>query len=150
MAMKDLNFEKKVEEISKTTRMIWVMFSGMHNKRKSNITFHQYLTLENISESSNCTVNEIARKMKLAQSTASQLIDRLVQAKLVIREINPENRRSMLLCLSNEGKITLKKQEESIKKGYAELLKILDSEDQDKLMEAFKVLCEIGCRIEQK
>lgn len=141
-------FKNKVEEMSKMTQTIWVMFSSMHNKRKSNITFHQYLTLENIRGLNKCTVNEIAREMKLAQSTASQLIDRLVQAKLVNREINPENRRSMLISLSREGEKALIKQEENIKKGYAELLKTFDADDQDKFLDAFRTLCEIGKRIE--
>ena len=148
--MKKIELEKKSEELGKMTQATWAMFSSMHTRRKSSITFHQYLTLEKIRERGTCTVNDIAQMMRLAQSTASQLVDRLVQAKLVNREINPENRRSLLLSLNPEGKKALIKQEENSKKGYTELLKLLDKTDQDKFIEAFRVLCEIGFRIEKK
>lgn len=131
------------------TQTIWVVFSAMHQKRKSQITFHQYLTLENIRQYKCCTINDIAAKMNLAQSTASQLIDRLVKARLIMREINPENRRSMIIQLTSEGEKVLKRQEDSIKKGYVDLLKTLSPEDQDKFIRAFQVLCEISDRIKK-
>ncbi len=141
------NFNQRADELNKMTQTIWIMFSAMHQKKKSQITFHQYLTMEKIRICKTCTINDVAQKMNLAQSTASQLIDRLVQAKLVIRETNPKNRRSMIIRLTKEGEKALKKQEENIKKGYEDLLATLPEEDQDKFLKAFRVLCDIGDRI---
>lgn len=142
--------KKKIDQISEMTTTIWLLFEGMHDKKKSDITFHQYLTLENIRSCPNCSVNDLAKKMKIAQSTASQLVDRLVQAKLVTRVENPENRRAMLINLSEYGEKALKRQREYIERGYYELLTILNPEDQEKLLKSFQLLFEIGKNLEKK
>jgi len=150
MKTKIETLQKKINEISEMTPSIWVLFEGMHEKKKSNITFHQYLTLEKIKLCPNCTINQISKKMNIAQSTASQLIDRLVQAKLVTRTENPNNRRETLINLSQEGELTLKKQKKNIEKGYYELLKMLTPDEQEKLLTSFRILYEVSKCIENK
>jgi MarR family transcriptional regulator for hemolysin len=48
-------------------------------------------------------VGELVRVFGMKQSTLTSMLDRLEQAGLVRRELNPDDRRSFLVHLSNEG-----------------------------------------------
>jgi DNA-binding MarR family transcriptional regulator len=68
------------------------------------ITVVQLKSLRLISSNPNIGLGELAEKIKLTNSTVSGVIDRLVQHELVERVIPPENRRSVLIHLTDKGK----------------------------------------------
>ncbi len=50
------------------------------------------------------TVGEIAGWLNVSPSTASEHLDRFVEAQLVERRVNPEDRRQVLVGITGEGK----------------------------------------------
>ena len=62
-----------------------------------------------ISENSNMTVTALAKAMSIHQSTASNLIDKLVTDGYVSRLKNAEDRRSVYLTLTTKGRDILLK-----------------------------------------
>jgi DNA-binding MarR family transcriptional regulator len=114
------------------------------------ITFNQYLALMIINDMKECSVNDIADCMKIAQSTASQLTDRLVKANLVQRDIHYEDRRKMVVKLTLEGKDMVEKRTKSLKKSYARILLALDEKDQEILEDGFKKLHYISMKLDEK
>ncbi|MCQ6282715.1 MarR family winged helix-turn-helix transcriptional regulator [Bacillus sp. EB600] len=67
------------------------------------ITVVQLKALYRISSSPNIGLGELSEKLRLTNSTVSGVIDRLVQHELVERVIPPENRRSVLIHLTDKG-----------------------------------------------
>ncbi len=47
-----------------------------------------------------CSLKEFAIAMRLSKAAASAQVDRMVKAGTVLREVNPENRREVLLMVS--------------------------------------------------
>ncbi|HET7657363.1 MAG TPA: MarR family transcriptional regulator [Bacillales bacterium] len=67
-------------------------------------TVVQILVLRVLSQNPNIGLNELAERLQLGNSTMSGVVDRLVSAGLVVRERSHEDRRSLTMRLTNEGK----------------------------------------------
>ncbi|WP_028595374.1 MarR family winged helix-turn-helix transcriptional regulator [Paenibacillus assamensis] len=67
------------------------------------LSVKQALILEVLYKQKQVTVREIAGQMKVSSSAVSQIISKLDKAKYVKREINPNNRREILVSLGEKG-----------------------------------------------
>ncbi|MCR8844570.1 MarR family transcriptional regulator [Paenibacillus sp. SC116] len=67
------------------------------------LSVKQSLILEVVYKQKQATVKEIAEQMKVSSSAVSQIISKLDKAKYVKREINPNNRREILVSLGEKG-----------------------------------------------
>jgi MarR family transcriptional regulator, organic hydroperoxide resistance regulator len=115
-----------------------------------NMTFNQYLALMIIHELKECSVNELSHKMNIAQSTASQLVDRLVKAGLVHRDIHSKDRRRMVVNLSKNGKIMTEKCTEFLKQTYGKIISVLDETEQRMLQDGFEKLHYVAMKLDSK
>ncbi|WHZ03449.1 MarR family transcriptional regulator [Neobacillus sp. YX16] len=92
----------------------------------------------------NRTVNEIAHFLSITASAASQLISKLEKQEYVKREINPDNRREIIVQLGEKGhyynQMVDKNQQYIIEKYYAKLPK----EDLEKLLDIHEKLYHIA------
>jgi DNA-binding MarR family transcriptional regulator len=71
------------------------------------ITVVQLKALYRIYLNPNISLGELAEKLRLTNSTVSGVIDRLVHSGLVERIVPPENRRSVVIHLTEDGKKVL-------------------------------------------
>jgi len=126
--------------------------SKIHTGRRHGVglTFNQYQALVVIREFRVCSVSELARKLKIAQSTASELVDRLVEARLVHREEQAGDRRRMAVRVSRAGLNIMQKRTKSIQKSYERVLALLSEEDQELFEEAFEKLHRVAVTLESK
>jgi len=85
-----------------TTQVIPGIKSGLkkgnYNKVNSN-HIHAALMLSRMEP---CSLKDFASMMRLSKSSASALIDRMVDGSIIRRDQNPENRREVLLSLVPE------------------------------------------------
>ncbi|MEH6992035.1 MarR family transcriptional regulator [Neobacillus drentensis] len=92
----------------------------------------------------NRTVNEIAHFLSITASAASQLISKLEKQEYVKREINPDNRREIIVQLGEKGhyynQMVDKNQQFIIEKYYAKLPK----KDLEKLLDIHEKLYHIA------
>jgi MarR family transcriptional regulator, organic hydroperoxide resistance regulator len=98
----------------------------------------------------NRTVNEISHFLSITASAASQLISKLEKQEYVKREINPENRREIIVQLGTKGhyynQMVEKNQLFIIEKYYAKLPK----EDLDKLLDIHEKLYHIAVEAQKE
>ncbi|ABA88041.1 helix-turn-helix transcriptional regulator [Syntrophotalea carbinolica DSM 2380] len=66
-------------------------------KNVSSNHLHAALILKNISP---CALKQFAEAMRMSKAAASALVERMVKSGLVLREVNPENRREVLLSVN--------------------------------------------------
>lgn len=71
------------------------------------ITMVQLKAIYTLAANPDISLGELAEKLRMTNSTASSLIERLVQIGLVERVIPPENRRVVSIHLTEKGKKTL-------------------------------------------
>jgi DNA-binding MarR family transcriptional regulator len=114
------------------------------------ITINQYQALIAIRELGECSVNELAGKLRLAQSTTSQLVDRLVKAGMVTRETYPDDRRRMVVKLAKSGTDMMERRRQALLQTYERILSVLDEEEQAMLEDAFEKFYLVSARLEQK
>lgn len=68
----------------------------------------QWLVLDLIENNEQTSIKAISEQLEVSSSAITQLVDDLVSKKYVIRKEDPNDRRSVQLSLSKEGKKQLK------------------------------------------
>ena len=113
------------------------------------LTFTQYQALTAIRELGECSVNDLADRLGIAQSTTSQLVDRLVKSGYVSREIFAGDRRRMVVALSKSGAKMMEHRKQSLLKAYTRILLMLDENDQEMLEDAFDKFYRVAAKLNQ-
>lgn len=134
-------------------RLREVMFKLNPTIFKSELTLTQLFALQYICHIPNITLKELADKLVIAQSSASELVDRLVTMKYVDRKISPEDRRKIILNLSPKGKKFIEQHIEENKSLFKKLISKLSPEEQREYLSAmqkfYKVSLELVNQIEK-
>lgn len=73
------------------------------------VTGSQLWIMQEIANTSGIGVSELADRLSIHQSTCSQLVEKLVARKLVIKERSKEDQRRVGLRLTDEAEILIKK-----------------------------------------
>ena len=81
-------------------------------KKKTGVSGAQLWVLQEVSEQVNITINEIAAKMAMNQSTISTLADQMTQAGYLTRSAAVSDKRKVLVNLTPAGVKLLKKSPE--------------------------------------
>lgn len=89
--------------------------------------------LETLSTQGPVCQQEIGERLGVDRTSMVQLIDRMETAGLVVREVNPGNRRAYLLILTPKGKETLAAGSRIIEETQAQFLSPLSGTEQDEL-----------------
>jgi DNA-binding MarR family transcriptional regulator len=100
----------------------------------------QFKALLLISEEEGTRMRDLARKMGGSFSNATVLVDRLVERGLVERLAEPQDRRVVLVRVSEEGRSLIEQLVTSWRTLSASLLEALDPEDLAKVREALRIL----------
>ena len=74
--------------------------------KEMELTMAQMRALRTITDNPNCTMGELAKKLGIGMSTATALVDRLVQRGVVNREGSRDDRRVIRVRLSATGRRT--------------------------------------------
>ena len=73
-------------------------------KGEADLTVAQYVALRDICERGPFTMGELAGLLAVAESTASRMVDRLVDAELVSRGADPADRRRVIVQATLRGR----------------------------------------------
>ncbi len=130
-----------------------VMFKLNPTIFNSELTLTQLFALQYICHIPNITLKELAEKLVIAQSSASELVDRLVKMKYIERSISPEDRRKITLKLSLKGQKFIDQHIDESKALFRKLISKLSLEEQKEYLSAiqkfYKVSLELVNQIEK-
>lgn len=112
------------------------------------LTYNQYKMLLTIYDKGNCTLNELARELRIAMSSASGMVDRLVNQGFVYRTVDEDNRRQVMISTTEKGEELIRELRLGIVENYRTLLERLPPRDQERLVAAFESLAEILGKLE--
>ncbi|MDD2553211.1 MAG: MarR family transcriptional regulator [Desulfotomaculaceae bacterium] len=110
----------------------------------SGITGSQFFVLKKIDAHGRMTVSEVADHLQVSLSAITALVDRLVQAGLVIRSRDEKDRRLVWLGATDKGKEILARCVEGRREVAAKYFGQLSDKDLEKLLEIFeKILARL-------
>jgi DNA-binding MarR family transcriptional regulator len=112
------------------------------------LTYNQYKMLLTIYDKGSCPLNLLARELRIAMSSASEMVDRLVNLGFVYRAVDEENRRQVVIFTTDKGEELIRELRRGIVENYRTLLNKLSEHDQERLVHSFETLAEILGKLE--
>lgn len=106
------------------------------------VTLSQCHGLLAIDQLQTASIAEVAAKLNLDTSTLSRLVDSLVQAGLVDRSVDPNNRRRALVSLSPAGKARAEAIHQGCDHYYSRMLNLLSHDERRLCLELIPRLAQ--------
>jgi DNA-binding MarR family transcriptional regulator len=113
----------------------------------ASISKPELLALEAISREEGLMMSDLGKRLDISLSTATGMIDRLIEKKLVKRERNGGDRRVVRVVLTDKGRKTNQTYQKQKKELFGRMLGALDPEEQGELI---KILEKIAGAIKQE
>lgn len=113
----------------------------------ASISKPELLALEAVSREEGLMMSDLGKRLDISLSTATGIIDRLIEKKLVKRERNGGDRRVVRVVLTDKGRKTNQTYQKQKKDLFGRMLGALDPEEQGELI---KILEKIAGAIKQE
>jgi DNA-binding MarR family transcriptional regulator len=112
------------------------------------LSYNQFKMLLAINDKGICPLTTLATELSIAMSSASEMVDKLVNLGLVCRSVDTESRRRITIQVTAEGEKLISDLQKGIVDNYRSLLQRLSDSDQERLVDALETLVEIlgACR----
>lgn len=108
----------------------------------SGVTISQCHAIVEIGRAKEISLNELAGLLNLDKSTMSRTINKLVGNNLVIRETHPEDRRYIVISLTEKGMEVFKTIEENMGAYYKNIFIAIPEDKREQILDSLKVLIE--------
>ncbi|ADL50304.1 MarR family winged helix-turn-helix transcriptional regulator [Clostridium cellulovorans] len=118
---------------------------GVLEKEDSNcsgVTTSQCHAIVEVGRAGEISLNELADILTLDKSTMSRTINNLVDKKLVIREIDPTDRRYVMIKLTDEGMKIFNDIESSMNQYYGIVFNNLPENKREQVLESLNLLID--------
>lgn len=100
--------------------------------------------LQRLAEEPRLRINDLARKHSMAKNTVSSLIQQMVEAGLVSRDPDPQDRRAVRITLTEKGESSLQAWMHGNELIVANALLRLDDEDRAMIDQALPALARLA------
>lgn len=116
---------------------------GTSISRIPELTLPQFRVLLHLRMQCPCTLNEVAASLGMAQSSASELVTRMVNAGLLLRREHPHDRRVMLIELSERARRLLLQSEQALQSTFHDWLQAIPETERARFVEAFECIAAL-------
>jgi DNA-binding MarR family transcriptional regulator len=124
------------------------MHERVHFAKAIGLSMPQLGVLLQLHYRGNCGVSDIGDRFDITNAAASQLVDKLVQSKLIQREEDPHDRRAKLLNLTKKAKELMQRNVEERYRWVNKLAEKLTPEESAKIVEALNILTQAAKELE--
>ncbi len=133
------------QNISRLSQAFIPMMHIFHNLasevvKLTDFSLAQYRVVMLVYRHGSMSINELKQALNIAQSTASEMIDRLVQQKVLQKKVDRTDRRLTLFTLTSTTRRKIDRHFSSISNIYHKILSPLNSAEQKQLLEAFETI----------
>jgi DNA-binding MarR family transcriptional regulator len=112
------------------------------------LTMAQFVAMIHIHHTGGCGVSDIGSDLGVTNSAASQMLERLVQLKLIIRSEDPSDRRVKQIVLTDKGRQILQEGSEANRNWLEDLARSMTADEQEQVRKAVVVLIEKARKFE--
>ncbi len=116
--------------------------------KDNGLTMSQFGAMFHIFHSGGCGVSDIGSDLGVSNSAASQMLERLVQTRLISRSEDPSDRRGKLLVLTDKGREILVNGNLANQMWLEDLARSMTPEQQAQVRQAIEILVEKARQLE--
>jgi DNA-binding MarR family transcriptional regulator len=116
--------------------------------RDKGLTMAQLGAMFHIYRKGACGVSDIGSDLGVTNSAASQMLERLVQLKLITRSEDPSDRRVKLIVLTDKGRQILQDLSKANQDWLEDLVQTMKAEEQEQIRNALAILIEKSRQLE--
>lgn len=106
------------------------------------VTVTQCHAIVEIGRKDKVSLVELADLLGVYKSTMSRTVDSLVEAELAIRHLDAENRRYVVIQLTEKGRDVLRKIEESMDNYFGSIVNSIPEEKREQVLESLILLAD--------
>jgi DNA-binding MarR family transcriptional regulator len=125
---------------------------SMHDSARfvkaSGFSMPQFFLLMQVHRHEHCGISDLSEHLEITNAATSQLVEKLVQARLLERAEDPNDRRAKQVSLTLVGEEIVKKAIAERSRWVDDLANVLNAEEQQKIAEAFEILTQASQRLE--
>jgi len=134
-----------VEELASAFPPIMHLFHHLAGQvsKLGEFTLAQYRVLMLVHHQGPMSISDLKNHLNVAQSTASEMVERLVRQKWLRRETCKQDRRVTLFRLTDNASRLLEQRKTDMQQVYQQLLRPLSLDEQRDLVEAMKVIVRL-------
>ncbi len=110
--------------------------------KKRGLTMPQMFALRYIYYRGESNISDIAKELGVTNAAASQMLDRLVGQRLILRQEDPHDRRNKRLTLTEGGRDLLRESAGSQRRWLDNLFESMSPDEVEKITEAMDILME--------
>lgn len=107
------------------------------------VTLAQCHTLVELGDAGTINLAGLAERMDLDASTLSRTVDSMVKAGLIARDINADNRRAIIISLTEKGLQRLESINRSCNEFYGRMLDLIPKEKRPWLLEGIRIVADV-------
>lgn len=135
--------EKKESNCLRELIRVLVRDLGILEKSDSSchgVTISQCHAIVEIGRANEISLNELAKILNLDKSTMSRTINKLVDDNLAVRESHPEDRRYIVIKLTERGIRVFKTIEENMTNYYKKIFMSIPEDKREQVLDSLKIL----------
>jgi len=118
--------------------------------RDKGLTMAQLGTMFHISQKGACGVSDIGSDLGVSNSAASQMLERLVQLKLITRSEDPTDRRVKQIVLTDKGLQILVESGRAHQEWLDDLVSSMSEEEREQVMSALVTMIQKTHQLEMR
>jgi DNA-binding MarR family transcriptional regulator len=111
--------------------------------RLGDFSLAQYRVLMLVYHHGPMSITSLCRQASSAQSSASELVDRMVKQSLLQRDKDPKDKRVTLFSLTPKGRKLIEQRKKNMRLVYQRLLNPLNESQREELIEAFATVLRL-------
>ena len=118
---KSIKEKKLYLSLGKSTKLLRERLNTLLETADSNISFDQWLIVDLIGMQAGISQKTIVKVLYKEPASVSRMVNKLIGKKLIVRSINPLDKKAYQLFLSNKGKTLFEKIKPEIDKEFKEI-----------------------------
>jgi DNA-binding MarR family transcriptional regulator len=144
----------KSEQLTDSLNELFVIFRRrlMGNffiyARDNGLTMAQFGTLMRLLHRGACGVSDIGNDLGVTNSAASQMLERLVQVKLITRTEDPSDRRVKQIIITDRGREILSESNQAFQAWMEDLARSMTKEEQEQAERGLSILIDKAHELE--
>lgn len=115
----------------------------MRRQREPSLSVPQFRVLAFLNRHPGASLSEVSEHLGVTRATASAMTERLVQRNWVDRTADPQERRQIMLTLTETGRTNLEQMRDSTRYRIAELLNQLSTEELADVASGLSILSQV-------
>ena len=118
---KSIKEKKLYLSLGKSTKLLRERLNALLETADTNISFDQWLIVDLIGMQAGINQKTIVKVLYKEPASVSRMVNKLISKKLIVRSINPLDKKAYQLFLSNKGKTLFEKIKPEIDKEFKEI-----------------------------